>query len=85
MMEHIDPKLSEKYGIANHGKVGMEIIRDGFVIAVFNDKPTQLENWQAAVAFCRMTYYTPADPAAGSGAFLKDAADWLTQNPPAKG
>lgn len=80
-METIDPAISEKYGITNHGKRGMEIIRDGYAVAVFNAKPSQLENWLEAVAWCKQAYYTPADLVSGSGAFLKAAADLLA-NPP---
>lgn len=98
MEKKIDPEVSMKYGIANYGKNGMEIIRDGVVVATFDDKPTQLENWLDAVEFAKQTmmYFTPKDLLSGqeiiiqveTGAFLKKAAGWLvkglTVNPPYK-
>lgn len=98
MAKKIDSKVSMKYGIANHGKNGMEIIRDGAAVAVFNNKPTQLENWLDAVEFAKQTmmYFTPKDLLSGqeiiiqveTGTFLKKATGWLvkglTINPPYK-
>ncbi len=45
--------ISAKYGIVNHGKVGMEVQKDG-TIFIFNQHPTQEGNWRAAVLFCQV-------------------------------
>jgi len=83
-IKHIDPEISKKYGIVNYGQFGMQILHGGKSVIIFKDKSTQLENWLAAVAYAKEMYYTPqniADIATGTGGFLKQAADDLS-NPP---
>jgi len=55
----IDAAISEKYNLVRHGSNGIEVQRDNEVLAIFNFKPTDEENWCDAIAWCTHLFAPP--------------------------
>lgn len=51
-MSSINPKLASAYGLTLEGETGLQVVVDNIAI-LFKSKPTQFENWQEALKYCR--------------------------------